>query len=110
MRATIAPLILCHTLKMAPGMAASGKAAKCNVASDDASPLFCIPTSMDIAALLGRESPKRVPPRNPAKRPKMLCSATTKTISQPPLSSFSDVCDTIMATTTAIISDEKAGK
>ena len=50
MRATIAPLILCHTLNIAPGMAANGKAAKCIVANDEARPLFCIPTSMDIAA------------------------------------------------------------
>ena len=56
MRATIAPLMLCHTLNMAPGMAANGKAAKCIVANEEARPLFCIPTSMGIAArfLIGR--------------------------------------------------------
>lgn len=55
-RATIAPLILCHTLNIAPGIAANGKAAKCIVANDEARPLFCIPTSIDIAArfLIGK--------------------------------------------------------
>ena len=50
--ATNAPLILCHTLKMAPGMVAKGAEAKWRVANEQASPLFCMPTSMLMAARL----------------------------------------------------------
>ena len=41
------PEILCHTLKIAPGIAAT--APKCIIARDVASPEFCIPTSIEIA-------------------------------------------------------------
>ena len=47
--AIIAPEILCHTLKTAPGIVANGYCAKCTVAREVASPEFCIPTSMEIA-------------------------------------------------------------
>ncbi len=50
--ATNAPLILCHTLKMAPGMVAKGAEAKWRVANEQASPLFCMPTSMLMAVRL----------------------------------------------------------
>ena len=52
-RATTAPLMLCHTLNIAPGMVARGKAAKWVAARLLASPEFCIPTSMAIALRLG---------------------------------------------------------
>lgn len=50
--AKIEPEILCHTLKIAPGSVASGFPAKFAAASDTASPLFCIPTSIAIAVVL----------------------------------------------------------
>ena len=59
--ATNAPLILCHTLKMAPGMVAMGKAAKCRTARLEARPEFCIPTSMEMAVRFGWERRNRWP-------------------------------------------------
>ena len=54
MRAMMAPLMLCQTLKTAPGMVAKGKAAKCITASEVAKPEFCMPTSILSATLFGR--------------------------------------------------------
>ncbi len=51
--ANMDPAMLCHTLKMAPGSVASGLEAKLAVASDTASPLFCMPTSMAMAVAFG---------------------------------------------------------
>jgi hypothetical protein len=52
--ATMAPLMLCHTLKMAPGMVARGYKAKWVAARLLAKPEFCMPTSIDIALRLAR--------------------------------------------------------
>ena len=65
MFAYTAPEMLCHTLNTAPGTAASGMLAKCTVASELASPEFCMPTSMDsvrICSLVRRRTrPTRYP-------------------------------------------------
>jgi hypothetical protein len=44
--------MLCQTLKTAPGTVAMGNVAKWSVASDEASPLFCMPTSTLMARRL----------------------------------------------------------
>ena len=62
-RAAMAPLILCQTLKIAPGMMAIGYAAKCSVASDEASPEFCMPTSIQSAFRFAQGSRSRNPMR-----------------------------------------------
>lgn len=49
MFANMAPDTLCQTLNTAPGTVASGYAAKWTAAREDASPEFCIPTSIDTA-------------------------------------------------------------
>ena len=70
--ATIAPEKLCHTLNKAPGMVASGYAAKCMVARLLASPEFCMPTSMDIALFFGSGKPSKRPIRKPKLKPHTL--------------------------------------
>ena len=59
--AAILPEKLCHAEKIAPGTAASGNMAKCVVASEVASPEFCIPTSMEMAVRLSCGNPNSFP-------------------------------------------------
>ena len=59
--AVMAPLMLCHTLNTAPGMVARGKEAKWIAASEEARPLFCMPTSMLMAMHFSRENLSRRP-------------------------------------------------
>lgn len=56
MLAKTEPEMLCQTLKMAPGRVARGLAAKFAAARETARPLFCIPTSMEIAVALSYSS------------------------------------------------------
>lgn len=53
------PEKLCHTENMAPGTAAIGNMAKWVVASEVASPEFCMPTSMAMADRLDGSLPVR---------------------------------------------------
>ena len=79
------PDILCHTLKIAPGKVASGFAAKLAVASEIASPLFCIPTSMAIAVTLSYGTFRSLAVANPIPIPHRLCRITTPRTSMPQL-------------------------
>ena len=77
MLAKIEPEILCQTLKMAPGRVARGLAAKFAAARETARPLFCIPTSMEIAVALSYSTLKSFATSRPRPMPSRLCSTTT---------------------------------
>ena len=57
--ASIAPDMLCHTEKTAPGTVAIAMSGKAEPASEVARPEFCMPISMATAFLRGRSILKR---------------------------------------------------
>lgn len=86
-------------LNIAPGTADKGL--KCAVASDTASPEFCIPTSIEMARLSGRLSLNNFANKYPIVKPLTLCNKTTPNIIRP----VSMICDLLPATTLARISE-----
>ena len=70
--AKIEPEKLCHTLKIAPGIVASGYCAKCVLARADANAEFCIPTSIAMAVRFGLSKRNNKPAIYPIANPKTL--------------------------------------
>ena len=79
-------------------------------AKEEASPEFCMPTSMLSATHLGFCRCSRRPTMKPIVSPSRLCTTTTATTSKPAVSSRSALCDTTMPTANAITTDENAGR
>ena len=73
--------MLCHTLKIAPGIAAA--APKCSMAREAASPEFCIPTSIATALALAISIRSALERANPIAYPSRLWQITTAMISSP---------------------------
>ena len=70
--AKIAPEILCHTEKTAPGTVAIARFGNAVPASDVASPEFCIPISIDNAFFLEAGSLSNLPSKYPHPYPNTL--------------------------------------
>ena len=87
---------------MAPGSVASGFAAKFAAASEIASPLFCIPTSMPIAVTFFSSRFNAFAAPVPSTRPTTLWMATTIITSAPQVKIFSALLATILGTLGAI--------
>ncbi len=72
MLARIAPEMLCHTEKIAPGTVAIARFENETLARDVARPEFYIPISIDIAFTFDKGILSNFPSRKPQPYPKML--------------------------------------
>ena len=102
--------MLCHTLNIAPGTPAIAIAAKCWCASEHASPLFCIPTSMLNATFFGRVKSINEAAPYPNRNPIRLCNATTIRIVIPEVSKAFWLAATTAIIIKAIAITDTAGK
>ena len=108
--AKMAPDILCHTEKMAPGTVAIAKFGNDVIASEVANPEFCMPISIDIAFFLARFMCRSVATPNPAIYPNKLCNITTAKITKPVSKIRVALCETTEAIMSAIATIDINGK
>ena len=110
MLASIAPEMLCHTEKIAPGTVAMDRFGNAVPARDVASPEFCIPISIDSAFFCGRDKSNIVPSRNPKTYPSRLRRITMANTTIPVARMLCALCDITAPTINAMAITDMAGR